>query len=135
MSLNPRRRDRGIDRLVGVRVIDHVNLDAAQPGGKARPIEAAGVEPQAGRIDQIRRLGQFATQAAMHSRDHQAEQIAEHRARPQRIGVGQGRALRQLGSEVVEPGRVALQPIDNLAQAGGSRDLAKPFHQLIEFVP
>ena len=121
--VDPGWSDRRIDRPVGVGVVDHVQLGAAYALGKAGPAEAAGVEPEPGCIDQIGGLGQGAAQTAMRAGNHQREQLAEYRARPQRVGIGQRRTPRQPGPDVVEPHRMALQTGDDIAQARCPRQL------------
>jgi hypothetical protein len=49
--------------------------------------------------------------------NHGLEQLAEHRTRAQRIGVGQGRARYRTAADMIEPGRLALQPGHDLPQA------------------
>jgi hypothetical protein len=46
--VDPRRGDRGIDRPVGVGIVNDMQLGAAHALGKPCPIEAARVEPQPG---------------------------------------------------------------------------------------
>jgi hypothetical protein len=101
-----------------------VQLGAAHALGKARPVEAARIEPQPRRIDQIGGLGQAAAQTAMRPRDHQRQQLGEQRARSIVVGVRQGRAPRQLRAQMVEPRRLALDPADNLAPARRAGKLA-----------
>ena len=87
-------------------------------------MEAARVEPQTGRINQIGGLGQAAAQAAMRPCDQQRQQLGEQRTRAIVVGVGQGRTPRQLRPQMVEPCGVALDPADNLAQARRASELA-----------
>ena len=54
---------------------------------------------------------------------HRGEQLAEHRARPQRIGIGQGRARHRMGAEMIKAHGMALQPALDLTQARGAREL------------
>jgi hypothetical protein len=49
------------------------------------------------------------------------------------VGIGQGRAPRQLGARMVEPRRLALDPPDNLTQARRSRQLAIKHGQKLAF--
>jgi len=101
-----------------------MQLAAAHALGKARPVEAAPIERESSRIDQIGRLGKLAAQPAMGAGDHHGQQFGKRRTRPQRVGVRQGRALRQFGAEMIEPCRLAPHSHDNLAQAARSGQLA-----------
>ena len=100
-----------------------MQLGAADLGREPRPRQSAPVKPEAGGVDQISGLGQGAAQSAVGPRDHQRQQIGEQFARPFAVGIGQGRALRQLGAEVVKPDRLARHPGDDLAQARRSGQL------------
>ena len=82
------------------------------------------VEPEAGRIDQIGGFGQLAAQRPMGARHHRRKQFGKQRARAQRVGVGQRRAPRRRGPEVVKTALVALQSRRDLAQAHGPLQLA-----------
>jgi hypothetical protein len=55
---------------------------------------------------------------------HFAKQLGEHRAWTSQVGVGQGRALHRPHPQVIEPGRMARQSGDDLAQAYRPRQLA-----------
>jgi hypothetical protein len=101
-----------------------MHLGAAHTLGKPRPIEAAAVELEPACIDQIDRFGQAAAQPAMAARDHQRQQFGKRRARPQRVGIRQGRPLRQLGAQVIEPRLLARHAVDDVAQARRPGQLA-----------
>jgi hypothetical protein len=101
-----------------------MHLGAAHAFRKPRPIEAAAVELEPARVDQIGRLGQAAAQTAMGARDHQGQQFGKRRTRPQRVGIRQGRPLRQLGAQVIEPRLLARHPVDDVAQARRPGQLA-----------
>ena len=107
----------GIDRPVGIGIVDHVQLGACGGGGKAGPLGAQPAEPQPGGIDQIGGFAQRPAQAALRLRHHQREQLGEQRAGAGGIGVGQARARHRPPTDVVEPRRVALQPAHDVAQA------------------
>jgi len=121
--VDPRRGDRGIDRPVGVGIVNNVQLGAAHALGKPCPIEAARVEPQPRRVDQIGGLGQATTQSTMGAADHQTQQRSEEFGRPVAVGVRQGRTPRQCGAKMIEPRPVALDPADDLTQARRSGKL------------
>ncbi len=127
-AVDPRRGDRGKDRPVGVGIVNDVQLGAAHALGKPCPIEAARVEPEPGRIDQIGGLGQAAAQSTMGAADHQLSSAAKNSA-----GVRQGRAPRQFGAQMVEPRPVALDPTDNLTQARRARKLPVQHGQKLTF--
>jgi len=101
-----------------------MHLGAAGCIGEPRPIGAAPVEPQPGRVDQIDALAQGTAQMPVGLADHPRKQFGEHRRRAARIGIGQGRALRWARPQMVQPGPMAAQAGDDLAQARGSRQLA-----------
>ena len=60
----------------------------------------------------------------MGARHHRRKQFGKQRARAQRVGVGQRRAPRRRGPEVVKTALVALQSRRDLAQAHGPLQLA-----------
>ena len=69
-------------------------------------------------------LADFAAQAALGLPDQGGKQLAKHRAGATGIGVGKGRALRRAPADMVQTGRVAFQPADDLAQARSPGKLA-----------
>ena len=73
--------DDGVDRPVGIGIVDDVELGAAHALAKARLVEAARVEPQTGRIDQIGRLGQSPAQSAMRLLHHCRQKLGKYRDR------------------------------------------------------
>ncbi len=101
-----------------------MHLGAASRIGEACPLGAAPIQPETGRVDQINRIAQRPAQMPVGLADRQREQLAEHRRRAVRIGVRQGRAMRRARPQMVQPSLMAAQPGDDLAQAGGSRQLA-----------
>ena len=125
------RGDRGIDRTVGIGIVDHVHLGAADPGREPRPVGAAFVQAHARGIDQVGRLGELAAQPAMGLLHHHRQQLGEHRDRPLRVGIREGRAPHRIRAEVVEPRRMARKSGHDLAQARRARKLAiEQRHQL-----
>jgi hypothetical protein len=56
--------------------------------------------------------------------NHGLEQLAEHRTRAQRIGIGQGRARHRAAADMVKPGRLARQTGHDLPQAHRPERLA-----------
>ena len=131
--VDPRRGDRGIDRPVGIGIVNDVQLGAAHALGKPCPIAAARVEPQTRRIDQIGGLGQATAQSTMGAADHQTQQRGEEFGRPVVVGVRQGRTPRQFGAQMVEPRPMALNPADNLTQARRASKLPVQHGQKLTF--
>ena len=78
--------------MLGVGIIDDMNLGAADRGGVVRPIVAVLVQPQAGGINQVRRAVERAAQAATGLRHQCGKQCLEHHARAVCVGVGERRA-------------------------------------------
>jgi hypothetical protein len=62
---------------------------------------------------------------------HHSQQLGKDGARPQRVGVGEGRAPYPIRAQVIKPRRMALQSRHDLAKADGARELAiKQRHEL-----
>jgi hypothetical protein len=116
--------DRGIDRLVGIWIVDHVQLGATHPGREARPIGAAPVQMQAAGIDQISGIRQRVAQTAVRLAHQLRKQRGKNIAGPKRIGVRKRRAAHRLDAQVIEPRLVALKARHDLAQADRARKLA-----------
>jgi hypothetical protein len=110
--------------MIGIGVVNHMHLGAANPARKARPCGAGLAQPQTGGIDQIDALAERPAQTAMRPFHQLRKQLGKHRAGPSGIGIGQGRALHRPHPQVVEPGRVAGQTGDDFAQARRARKLA-----------
>ena len=118
------RADRGIDRAIRIRIIDHMHLGAADAGREPRPTGAVCVQPHAGRVNQIHGVRQLAAQPAMRASHQTRQQFGEHRARSQRIRIRQGRAPNRIRTQMAEPCRMARQACHDLAQARRARKLA-----------
>src|SRR5271166_1468868 len=116
-------RDGGVDRALGVAIVDDVQLRPADGVRETRPIGAELAQSQSRRIDEMYRLADLASQAATGLRDQMSEQRAECLARALGIGVGEGRARYRPSSEVVEPVRMAGEAGFDLAQALRARQL------------
>jgi len=117
------RADRGIDRAVGIGVVDHVHLGPADPGREPRPASAALVQPCAGSVDQVGGLGELAAQSAMGLPHHHRQQLGEHRDGSLCVRIRQGRSSNRLRAYVVELCRVARKTRHDLTQARCSREL------------
>jgi hypothetical protein len=87
------------------------------------PAENTPGQAQAGRIDQPHRLTDPAPQATLRLAHHLGKQAGEHRRRPVRVGIGQGRARHLADPEVIEPRLVARQRRLDLAQRHGTGQL------------
>jgi GST-like protein len=81
------RGDRGIDRTIGIGVVNHVHFGTADPGREPRPAGAALVQARARGIDQVGRLGKLATQPAMGLLHHHRQQVGEHGDRSLRVRI------------------------------------------------
>ena len=114
---------RRIDRPVDVGIVDHMQLGAAGLGREPCPLGRSATQPHAGGIDQIGGLRQRPAQTTMRPPGQPGEQIGKDRRRPQGIGVGQRRPPGRLGTQVIKPQRVAVQPGLDLAQARCARKL------------
>ena len=122
--------------MIGIGVINDLHLGAADPGRKACPRAARLVQPQAGRSDQIDAVADGTAQTAARPLHHFAKQFGKHPARAPGIGIGQCRALRRPHTQVIQPGGVARQASDDLAQARRSGKLAiEQCHELAFRVP
>jgi len=110
--------------MIGIGVVNHMRLGAANPARKARPCGAGLAQPQTGGIDQIDALAERPAQTAMRPFHQLRKQLGKHRAGPSGIGIGQGRALRRPHPQMIEPGRMAGQTGDDFAQARRARKLA-----------
>ena len=127
-----RRRDRRIDRLLGVGIVDHMGLGPAGLGREIRPLRPPPAQANAGRVDQIGRLADLAPQAPMGATDHLGKQRGEQRSRAFGIGVGQRRALHGASANMVEARLVAVQTAHDLPQAPRPGKLAvKQRYQLV----
>ena len=113
----------GIDRLVGVWVIDHMQLGTADLGREAGPSGAVFVELQAGGVDQEHQIVQVLAQGSMRQRRHAGEQRLEHRTRAQRIGIRQRRAFHDRPAQMVQLGRVTIHHRDGCPQAADAGQL------------
>jgi hypothetical protein len=125
------RADRGIDRTVGIGIVDHVHLGPADPGREPRPASAALVQPRAGGVDQVGCLGELAAQPAMGLLHHHRKQLGEHCDGSLCVRIRQGRPSSRLCAQMIKPCRMARKPRHDLAQARGGRELAvKHCHKL-----
>ena len=125
------RGDCGIDRTVGIGVVNHVHFGTTDPGREPRPVSAALVQARARGIDQIGGLGKLAAKPAMGLLHHHRQQIGEHGDRSLRVRIREGRAPNRLRPDMVEPQRMARKSCHDLAQARRARKLAiEQRHQL-----
>ena len=113
----------GSDRMVGVGVVDHMNLGAADCGGIPRPAGAVLVQPQAGGINQIRRAIELAAQTATGLCHQCSKQCLEHHARALGVGVSERRAGNLAGTQVVQSRRLAVHATHRLSQTAETRQL------------
>lgn len=110
--------------MIGIGVVNHVHLGAANPARKARPCGAGLAQPQTGGIDQIDALAERPAQTAMRPLHQFRKQVGKHGAGPSGIGIGQGGTLHRPHPQMIEPGRAAGQTGDDFAQARRARKLA-----------
>lgn len=101
------RRHGVIDRPAGIWIVDDMGLGAADIGRKARPVGAGAGQMQAGRIDQAHLLAEPAAHPPVDLGQHVFEQAGERFATAVPVGIGKGRARRNLGPGMIEPCAVA----------------------------
>ena len=118
------RGDCGIDRAIGIGIVNHVHFGTADPGREPRPAGAALVQPHARGIDQIGCLGELAPQAAMGLLHHHRQQVGEHCGRSLCVRIREGRSPNRVRAHMVEPRRMARKSRHDLAQARRTRKLA-----------
>ncbi len=109
--------------MVGVGIVDHMNLGAADCGGIPRPAGAVLVQPQAGGINQIRRAIELAAQTATGLCHQCSKQCLEHHARALGVGVSERRAGNLAGTQVVQSRRLAVHATHRLSQTAETRQL------------
>ena len=125
------RGDCGIDRAIGIGIVNHVHFGTADPGREPRPAGAALVQARARGIDQVGRLGKLATQPAMGLLHHHRQQVGEHCDRSLCVRIREGRSPNRIRAHMVEPHRMARKSCHDLAQARRTRKLAvEQRHQL-----
>ncbi len=90
---------------------------------EARPIGAQAVQRQNGGVDQIQALAHLLAQPAMGLGHQRRQQTGEHLRRAPSIGFGQGRAFHHIATQVIEPGRLALQSVLDRPQARRAEQL------------
>ena len=110
------RRDGGIDRAIGTRVIDDVHFGAADAGRELRPVLAQRAQSKASGVDEMHGFASLAPQTTRNSAGQMRKQAAEYLPRPLRIGVRQRGAGHLLAAEVVELRRMARECRFDLAQ-------------------
>ena len=71
------RADRGVDRAIGVRVVDDMRLSAAHAGREPRPAGTVLVQSHARGIDEIDGVGELAAKPAMGLLHHQSPTIRQ----------------------------------------------------------
>ena len=72
--------------MIGIGIVNHVHLGAANPARKARPCGAGLAQPQTGGIDQIDALAERPAQTAMRPFHQLRKQVGKHGAGPSGIG-------------------------------------------------
>jgi len=117
------RRHRKIDRPVRVRIVDDMDLGAADISREARPVGAQARQSQARGIDEPHGLASRPSQRAMRLRQHRTAKFAEHLGGPIPIGIRQRRALHRHRTHVIEPRLVARHAGHDLTQAHRSAQL------------
>jgi len=90
------RAHRGVDRAVGISIVDDMHLGTADPRREPRPTGTVPIQPNAGGINQISGLGELAAQAAMSLPHQHRQHFGKYRHRPPRIGIRQGRAANRM---------------------------------------
>lgn len=100
-----------------------MHFGAAHAFAEARPAIAQAAQSYASRIDEMRRIGNLAAQAAVCPLHHLGKQRCKHDVGSKCIGVAKRRSSGRRRSQVVKPPGVALQASDKLPQARSPRQL------------
>ncbi len=123
--VEPRAAQRGVERTIGVGIMDDMQLRAAGVGRKAGPAGAERAQPETGRIDEMHALAHRLAIAGQRLGDEAAENSGEHVRRAKAVGVRQGRARRFARADDVAqafgPGQLAIEQRQKL---GSRRQLA-----------
>jgi hypothetical protein len=115
--------DGGIDRAIGIGIVDDVHLGAADAARELRPVLAERAQTKPAGVDEMHGFAGFALETARGLADQMRKQAAEHLPRPLRVGVRQRRTRHLFGPEMIELGGVAHQRGFDLAQALRARQL------------
>ena len=93
-----------------------MQLEAADAGALLGPLQARVPERDRAGVEQPDQRLAVAPQRPRRHRHQRRRDVAKHRVRPRRVGVGQGRAARRAQIEMVERSALSAERRNDLAQ-------------------